>query len=579
MSRAIASLVALVLIPAGASAQVQLPPGGVVGGVVGGIVPAGQAPARDTAPPKTGTSRIRGRVVAVESGQPVRRAVVRLTSPDFREAKSTSTDTDGRYEFRELPAGRYSLTASKSGFLLQSYGARRPEEAGRPLDLADQQLAERVDFSLLRGGVITGRVVDEFGEPVVGANVQPMRVTIVNGQRREFGAGQPSTTPDTGEFRIWGLAPGEYLVMVNPQRGGFMDSSSDDRTGYPATYYPGTSNATEAQPIQIVAAQTASGVDIILSPTRTAIISGTTLDSKGQPLRRGNVMLNPRSPNGAFFGMTMGGPIKPDGTFSISNVPPGDYTVRANAPMSGPGLPPETLMANVTVTGEDITGLVLTPTKSVKITGHITLDPRGTWLEPAAIRPQAMPRNPEPMMMMGIGQPTVNDDFTFELPTMPAAVFVRVFPTGPGSTPWTVKSIQYDGREVIDSGIDLSDGHDVSGVEIVLTNRQQIVSGAVSNAKGQPVLDATVIFFSQDSERWSGQTRFLGQGRPDQNGRYSVRTLPAGEYFAVAVETTNMAERGANPQAFFEDLSRTAVRVTIREGETKTLDLKLADRP
>src|SRR5262245_36241596 len=188
--------------------------------VTQGTVPAipGQAPTRDSAqPPKTGTSRIRGRAVAADNGQPLRRATVRLSSPEFRDPRSTSTDVEGRYEFRDLPAGRYTLSAIKNGYVTMSYGARSWNQQGRVITLADRQDADRVDFSLPRGGVITGRVIDEFGDPAVGVMVQPLRSQIVNGQRNDSPMGQMTTTSDTGEFRVWGLMPGDYHVLASPQ--------------------------------------------------------------------------------------------------------------------------------------------------------------------------------------------------------------------------------------------------------------------------------------------------------------------------------------------------------------------------
>jgi hypothetical protein len=581
MSRAALCLVALLLTPAVARSQIFVPsPGGVTSGVVGGIVAEpGQGPARDnTQPEKTGTSRIRGRVIAADTGQPLRRATIRLSSPDLRQGRGTSTDGEGRYEFKDLPASRYTLTAAKNGYVSTSYGARRPNEQGRPLDLGDKQIADRVDFSLPRGGVITGRIVDEFGEPVIGAMVQPMRSTTVNGQRREVPAGQQATTPDTGEFRLWGLPAGEYLVMVTAQsRGmGFMETT-DDRTGYPPTYYPGTANPSEAQPVTVAIGQTASGIDITLMPTRTATITGTTIDSKGQPLRRGNVMLSPRT--GVFMGMMSGGMIRPDGTFTISNVAPGEYTVRATTSMSGPGVPPEVLIANITVTGEDITGLVLTPMRAVKITGRIVLDPPGKWVDPASIRVQAMPKTAEPMSMVGIGPPIMRDDFTFEVSSPPGAVNIRAFPMALPTTAWSVKAVRHDGQDVIDSGLELGDGRDVDDVEIVLTNVQQTVSGLVTNARGEPAGDATAMFFSQNPDQWVAASRFVGVARPDQNGRYSIRNLPPGEYYGVAVQSIDPVRRSADPRSYYEDLSRIAVRLSLREAETRTLDLKLVERP
>ena len=592
MSRALFGLVALLLSPSLAFSQatgtvvIQSPDGGTTftGVVQGGVpVPApGQAAARDNAqPPKTGTSRVRGRVVATDSGQPVRRAVVRLTSPEFRDVRSTTTDVDGRYEFHDLPAARYNLSAMKNGFVMMSYGARSWSQPGRVLTVADRQDVDRVDFSLPRGGVITGRVLDEFGDPAVGVNVQPLRSTIMNGQRTANPMGSMVTTSDTGEFRIWGLMPGDYQVLATPQRSyGPAAEISDDRSGYASTYYPGTANAAEAILIPVAPGQTAPGIDITLSLTRTATVSGTVVDASGQPIRRGNVSLMPRSSTGMMMGIGGGGLINGDGTFKISNVAPGEYIARGMI-QQGPGMPMLQPTANVTVAGADVSGVVLAPVQPIKVTGRITLDPPGNWVEPTAIRVSAQPKGPGPFFTFGAGTtpPITKDDYTFEMTANAGVMLIRAFPSVPGSTQWALKSVRYDGKEIIDAGLELADGKEVDGVEIVLTNRQQLVTGLVTNSKGELVLDATVSFFPQNPDEWGVPTRHIGAGRPDQNGRYSVRTLPPGEYFAVASEAVDTSRRGSDPRQFYQDLSRLATPFTLTEGETRVVDLKVVVQP
>jgi hypothetical protein len=571
-------LVALSLVPVSAVAQTQTfaiqAPDGTVG--ISGPL-AGQLPARDAQPLKTGTSRIRGRVVATEGGEALRRATVRLQSPEIREGRSTMTDEQGRYEFIDLPAGRYTVSASKNGYLLINFGQRRPNEPGRPLELADKQVAEKVDFALPRGGVIVGRVLDEFGDPVANAMVQPIMMRLVNGERRPMPSGSMATTPDTGEFRLWGLQPGDYLVLANSRTMGNPFDQTNDRTGYPPTYYPGTANVAEAQPIPVAVGQTAGGVDILLRSTRSVRISGTTQTSKGQPLRGGMVMVTPRSSPGVMVGGMMNGMIRPDGSFVISGVTPGEYNLRANG-MSAAGETPEILTATVTVGGDDVDGVVLAATPPIKVTGRITLDPPTNWLQPDKIRVMVMPKDPSSGVFFGpSGPPIVHDDFTFEVPANPnsGSMMIRVTPVVPSpvAATWSVKSIRLDTADIIDSGLDVTPGRDVSDVEIVLTNRVQVVSGLVTDARGQAAQDSTILIFAQDAEQRK-QARFTGIGKLDQNGRYSVGNLPPGEYFAIALDYADPNRRGGD-LSYYEMLSHDAVRFTLSEGEKRNLDLKV----
>src|SRR3954463_15377743 len=138
---------------------------------------------------KTGTGRLRGRVVAGDTGAIVRRAQVRISGPDIG-SKTAFTDAQGRYEFRDLPAGRFNVSVSKSGFVTMQYGQTRPFEPGRPIELADAQVMEKADLALPRGGAVSGRTLDDFGEPVADASVGAMRMQYSGGKRRLVPAGR-----------------------------------------------------------------------------------------------------------------------------------------------------------------------------------------------------------------------------------------------------------------------------------------------------------------------------------------------------------------------------------------------------
>ncbi|HMC75989.1 MAG TPA: carboxypeptidase-like regulatory domain-containing protein, partial [Vicinamibacterales bacterium] len=163
--------------------QIQIGPGGD-GGPLQMLPPGRQA--------RTGTSSLRGRVIAIDTGTGVRRAQVRISGPDIG-TKTALTDAQGRFEFRDLPAGRFNVSVSKSGFVTMSYGQNRPFEPGRPIELADAQKMEKADISLPRGSVLAGRVSDEVGEAVAEAEVTAMRMQFTNGKRKLVPSGRTGT--------------------------------------------------------------------------------------------------------------------------------------------------------------------------------------------------------------------------------------------------------------------------------------------------------------------------------------------------------------------------------------------------
>ena len=301
-------LVLALLLSAAASGQ--------VGGIGGGSV---QMPPRDNVP-KTGTAILRGHVVAADSGQPLRKAQVRIFAPELRENRMATTDAQGRYEFKDLPGGRYTISASKGSYVGLSYGQTRPFEGGKPLEIGNAQTVEKVDFSLPKGSVITGRILDEFGEVMADVQVSVQRYQYMQGRRRLMNVGRTGTTNDIGEFRIFGLSPGQYYLSAT-LRNFQMGSETDDRSGYAPTYYPGSPNPETAQKITVGIGQTISDLAMTLTPTRTARVTGTALDSQGKPFP-GMVMVVQR--NGGMFMSSSAARVMPDGTFTMNGVAPGE---------------------------------------------------------------------------------------------------------------------------------------------------------------------------------------------------------------------------------------------------------------
>jgi hypothetical protein len=517
-----------------------------------------QAPPRDT-PAPTGTAIIRGRVILAGTDQPLARVDVQASSPALKTPRGVKTDADGRYEINDLPVGRYVVSAVKSNFVTAAFGQRRPAGPGTPFDLGDKQIASKVDFAMARAGVIAGRIVDEFGDPVAEAQVTTMRYAYVNGERRFIPAPGRGISNDIGEFRLFGLPPGEYFVTAT-FRNFLSPDTADDRTAYAPTYYPGTGNVSQAQRIAIAPGQTVSGIVMALLPVRTWRISGVALDSAGKPLTNGYVSANGRL---GMVGMGgNGGAITPDGRFTIAGVTPGDYVLRTGFPTG------ESALHAITVGDADVNDVQLVATPLSTLSGRVVFDSPNNVPKGSTIRISA--QRPDPML--GVGVPVagpVKDDFTFDIKVAPGHAVIR------GSQPandWRFKRVTVNGEDVSDTGVDIPPNGAVSNIVVEFTNRLNEVSGTVAVGSADPAVDAWVVIFAQDPRRWTPPSRYVVPARPDRDNHFRTR-LMAGDYYAIVVGDVEPGE-WTDP----EYLARVRDRATpfaIADGETKSLDLKL----
>jgi hypothetical protein len=548
------------------------------GGRFGGLPP------RDNAPQPTGTARITGRVVAADTGSPIRRAMVSINSREGRVNRVVSTDSEGRYELTGLPAGRYRLNVNKAGFVALEYGQVRPFEAGKPIDIAAAQLLERIDFSLPRGSVITGRITDEYGDPIADVQVEAMRYQFVNGERQLVNAGRPANTDDIGAFRIFGLMPGEYIVRASarPTPSARAADDADDRTGYPGTYFPGVTNIGEAQHLTVALGQELSSIAFSLIPARLSRVSGTVMSSGGSPLGGAVVVLRPRTGGrlAIMNAMASGGgnQVRPDGTFRLVNIAPGDYTLDVQQrPQNLRNLQNlnlsqlEFASVPIVVSG-DIDNLMIVTTPGITVSGRVSYD--------SQTRPKASmqvvaisPAGASPIMAMAgraLGSGQVNQDGTFELRGIAGAQIIRVngIPAG-----WALKSVEMNGADITDAAFDFPSGNNLAGLVVTLTDRISEISGTVRDSRGQPVGDYVLVVFPEESRLWTGQSRQIATTRPNQNASFSIKGLPPGRYFGVAVPSL---ENGAQyDTGLLEQLRLRAQAFSLTEGQTLNLNLQM----
>jgi carboxypeptidase family protein len=578
-------------------------------------------PVRRPPPPEpVGTGAIRGRVVASDTGSPVRRANVNLFSepqlpppPAARTAAGTTfnvtttmttgnggsvqfsgnvirsrtvtTDAQGAFEFAALPAGSYRVMASagqySAAYLGIAYGGKKPNAPGSSdmgilIQLGNGEAFDKAVIALPRGGVITGRVTDENGEAL--ARVQVYTVFFQAGSTRGQRMGSGGQTDDLGQFRLYGLTPGDYAVVAEARGNTFVPPNAppeteDDKIGFMTTYYPGTADEGGAQRVRARAGAETPGIEIRMVSGRLFHVSGMVMDSQGRPASRTNGMLSRRDTSGG--GSSFGFSTDDQGRFQMRNVAPGTYWISVRqrqqqfSPDGSPIDPGE--IANVPVTvAADVDNLTILTTPGATITGQIVFEQGPPLQMPQGMRVSVSFGNPD--QMTGMFTPPsaiVNPDLTFTMKGLLGEFLLRTFAANQ-----TLKAVMLGGEDISDSPREFKNGDKVT---LILTSRASTLEGSVTDATGQPSATASLILFSEDKAEWRMNALRTRRSGVDQTGHYRLTGLIPGRYLIVAVprDRLNVPPTGADA-AFFERLSKDATSLVVGEDEQRQVNLKVA---
>jgi hypothetical protein len=431
------------------------------------------------------------------------------------------------------------------------------------LELVDGQSADRVDFALSRGGVIAGRITDQNGEPQPGLAITAMRFAWTpNGfrtlERMSTGFFGRVVTDDLGQFRIYALMPGSYVVAAAGVAGGFIGPEPRPQG---VTYYPGTANVDDAQAVQVELGQEVSAHFPLVS-TRPARVSGRVVDSAGEPVVWRQLVLVSRTEGGVFTRSS--GTTRPDGTFDITGVAPGTYTIEIS-PVRSATVGRDFAFFPISIEGHDITDLLITTIPEATVRGRVIWE--GDSPEPFATqRITASPADSRMNTSTGV----VDAKGNFSIVGVHGHVVFQSSFTGV-SGPWHVNAVRLGASDITDAGYNVT--ADIDGLEVVMTDRETSVSGNVTDALHQKVSDYTVVFLPSEEKSGVNQSRFVRTARPDQQGRYQMKALPPGQYVAAALDSLS---RDAHYNPVFQKRVRaTAKPFNLKEGQQLVLDLQL----
>jgi hypothetical protein len=546
-------------------------------------------------PAQAPTGVVGGAVTAADTGQPLRRAQIRLVSPGSPAARLTNTDSNGRFVLTGVAAGEYTVTATKGGYVDMVYGARRPglTAAGTPIRIADGQRLETLEIKLPRAGAITGTITDEFGDPAFNTAVRVMRFVYSNGERYATTFGQQDFTDDRGSYRISGLLPGEYVVSAVPRDsvsevGARTDMMRDrmnaalaagssnvraevleamnaplDPKGYVPVHYPGTVLASGAAPVRVSAAQEVSGIDIRLQVVHTGKVTGTVTWAEGAvPAGARIQLMDPAMPMPTLGSWWTG--LAAGSKFVFYGVAPGAYVSRVSTSSAGSDL---FAIANVQVNPGDDNEVELRLQRGMSLSGTIATEGTPITLSRLRVllRPVSLIADPE----MGMERVTVDATGRFVIRGLLPARYRLDFEGLPAG--WTLASATFGDHDAADMLVDMRPGRNLTGGVIKFTQRTAEISGVATNADGQPIVNAVALMFPESAALWVPQSRRIHAARLSTDGRYSVRGLPPGNYRVVLADP----EQGQmHDVEYLTQQLPLATALTLAEGEKRTHDFR-----
>jgi hypothetical protein len=543
------------------------------------------------------TASISGRVTI--AGKPAANAVITVTETDLKpdagesglriplQAK-TRTDGDGRYLVGGLAEGRYVVSAMLKAFVADGFG---DPNLSRTATLDEGEAREKLDFALIRGGVMTGKVMDDEGAPLVARRVQLYTVDE-QGQKVPYRGPfifEMGETDDRGVYRLYGLPPGRYIISA----GGEVRDGK-----FALTYHPDTTDEKQARVIEIKEGGEVTDIDIRFGSARkTYEAAGRVVDREtGKPVPRINVSCWSKVETGgtsSVFSTTV--IADGQGAFKLSGLPPGRYLAEVRDNLDETGYTSDA--SEFEITNDNVSGVEVKVFLGASVSGIVVIEgadaAAGKQLQSITVYPSVSPpidaavdANERASGTQFYKPCRVNADGSFTIKGLQACGLGFYLSSFDGGL--RIKRIERDGVEIKDA-IEVRPGDKVTGVRIVAHRAQgrirgqvQFTGGALPNgwrlqayaSRPTPADES-----KSDARTPASAERNGGSAFVDEKGRFVIERLPSGEYdlsITMIKRLANGTQRGFRPPGANR---RVTVRDDLETSVTLTVDISQIIQP
>jgi 5-hydroxyisourate hydrolase-like protein (transthyretin family) len=467
---------------------------------------------------------------------------------------SATTDKDGHYVLKEVDAGVYRVTFASNGYVKQDFGQRSMNGQGASLTVTAGKPVKDINMALTQTGNISGRIRDSAGIPAAGVPVQLIRATYNAAGLKSFQAVESINTDDRGEFRLFWLTPGRYYINAGTPPGpnnrpvafggGNISPNQVPGESFSYVFYPGVSNAAQATAIDLNSGSDMSGLDLVVSRQQQLNVRGRIIDTRtGAPPPSANINLAYQVfSGGGSFGVNNNYNAS-TGTFELTNVNPGSYTLSATAAEATPNVaPPDpaararaaTASIPIDLLNSDLENVVLNLAVGSPLNGRVAVEGKLPTSQ-SAIRIQ-LRASSNGVISNNVGGnappvPTTNPDGTFRF----EAVIPGEYRVAMNGLPpeYYLKDARYNGVDVLNQPMQFVAG-DTGTLDVVVSSGAVQIEGTVIDDKIQPAAGVSVVLVP-DQHR--DRTELYRNATTDTSGKYQLRGVPPGDYKLFAWDT------------------------------------------